>query len=68
MSIFKPILILIIIAFTLAGCANYSKEEYYADGQVKTREARSGFVNWSDGPGKTINFPLSNPAINGIGK
>ena len=45
-----------------AGCQ--SGKTYYPNGQTKSEY--SGCIDFSDGAGKTINLPLSNPSV--IGK
>ena len=61
---FKVIILVCMIGM-LAGCVNVSKKEYYENGQVKSEYTREGFVEWSDGNGKVLNMPLSNPSVVG---
>jgi len=40
----------IILAFLLitVSCQNYSKTEFYSNGQIKSEETRNGVPNWSE--------------------
>lgn len=61
------ILFSLLTILLITGCANIVKKEYYESGQLKSEEYRDGFIEWSDGDGKQINLPLSNPQINAVG-
>ena len=39
----------ITISLMAFGCQNYTKKEYYENGQLKSEEIRDGIPNWSSG-------------------
>lgn len=63
----KKIFLIIITTLFASGCATIQEETFYENGQRKSYKKREGFISWSDGDGKTLNMPLANPSINGMG-
>jgi len=57
---------LVVMLLILSGCVTETRKEFYDNGQVKLDYKREGCIGLSDGPGKVINLPLSNPSV--IGK
>lgn len=55
---------LFFLLILMCGCATELKKEYYETGQLKSDYSRTGCIKLSDGPGKTVNTPLSH--ISGV--
>ena len=56
-------LVLLLALLTAQGCATQTHKEYFANGQIKVEDSRSGYTGWSAGDHKEM--PLSHISIIG---
>ena len=57
-------LLLFLAVVILSGCATQTHKEYFANGQIKVEDSRSGYTGWSAGEGKEL--PFSHISIMGM--